>query len=779
MSNSTDSSLFTFDPAWPWSFGSIGLQAFLLVALVLVGLTVWTYHGVRGANSRRTATLIALRLLALVIACLACLRPSLALRDELRVPSTLIIAADASESMTIQDQHNNQSRWGYLQRILGDVQPQLDELRDQFNIATVPYRFAGEIADYDPSVKADGKRTDFGEMLNALSERHSSDRFLRGLLVLSDGADNGTRYPPLTLAAKWRTLPCPIHTFAFGQTTTSSTQHDIAITAIIPEPSPVATKGKLTVRGMIDAPGFENANVRVHLFVHEKEGETPREIAQDAKLLRTTGNEVRLVCDAPANPGEIKLTLKVDPLPGEVTQANNEISTYLTVTKEGISVLYVEGKYRAWEPKFIRMALSQDPRIRLFEAVRLSDEPPAGPDADLFHFDRQFYDVIIIGDITARRLSAGNPAALDTIYKQVFERGAGLMMIGGYESFGNSDWDGTKLANLLPVELNATDQINSPVQMVPTFEGLQHYVMRLAENEKNNASLWNKLPKLDGMTRLGRPKPQSFVLAKSGSGDPILVGQIHFGSGRTLAFAGDTTWRWRHNEEGARAHSRFWHQLVLWLAKRDETEGNVSILPDSRRLPAGGKLGFAVKLRGKSGVEIPDKDTHFEVTAVGPEKAQTKVPTAREHGEERGTFWKTDQPGEYTLEAKGWGTDVDGKALNNLPPARIRFVVYQDDTETLRQAADHDFLNKLASAGGGKFHQADELRQFLKDLTKAPLAQNKSKARLWPDWRRNPSSHGANDQLAALGQSGILMFLLAFVAVVSAEWVLRRVWGFV
>src|SRR4029077_14863926 len=98
------------------------------------------------------------------------------------------------------------------------------------------------------------------------------------------------------------------------------------------------------------------------------------------------------------------------------------------------SVLYVEGKYRAWEPKFIRYALSQEPSIHpLFESVRLNDEPPAGGDADLFQFDKQHYDVIILGDITARRLSGGDPAVLKAMYRQVFARGAGLLMIGGHE----------------------------------------------------------------------------------------------------------------------------------------------------------------------------------------------------------------------------------------------------------------------------------------------------------------------------------------------------------
>ena len=77
-------------------------------------------------------------------------------------------------------------------------------------------------------------------------------------------------------------------------------------------------------------------------------------------------------------PGEVKVTLKVDPLPGEVSQVNNEISTYVTVTKEGVSVLYVEGKYRAWEPKFIRYALSQDPRIRLVRGRAADRRAAAG-----------------------------------------------------------------------------------------------------------------------------------------------------------------------------------------------------------------------------------------------------------------------------------------------------------------------------------------------------------------------------------------------------------------
>src|SRR5439155_4694481 len=124
------------------------------------------------------------------------------------------------------------------------------------------------------------------------------------------------------LAGKWRGLPCPIHTFAFGETTTTANIRDLAFTGIRPEPSPVAVKGQLSVKGVLDAPGFINQRVRVHLFLNDQEV-----LAKDETIRKAVGNEVALVCDAPAKPGEVKVTLKVDPLPGELTQLNNEIST--------------------------------------------------------------------------------------------------------------------------------------------------------------------------------------------------------------------------------------------------------------------------------------------------------------------------------------------------------------------------------------------------------------------------------------------------------------------
>ena len=75
------------------------------------------------------------------------------------------------------------------------------------------------------------------------------------------------------------------------------------------------------------------------------------------------------------------------------------------------------------------------------------------------------------------------PATFDPISSRACgtgSHGAGLMMIGGYDSFGPGGWGNSPLAELLPVEMHVGDgQLNQPLRMVPTPAGLRHYILRL------------------------------------------------------------------------------------------------------------------------------------------------------------------------------------------------------------------------------------------------------------------------------------------------------------
>ena len=109
----------TIDPAWPWSIPGVGLLALAGVVGLLVLLTVWTYLGTKGSNFRRLMMVLALRLGALVVACLLVLRPSLAMQeDEASLPSKLIILVDYSQSMNVKDEFNDFSRWANGRRLL-------------------------------------------------------------------------------------------------------------------------------------------------------------------------------------------------------------------------------------------------------------------------------------------------------------------------------------------------------------------------------------------------------------------------------------------------------------------------------------------------------------------------------------------------------------------------------------------------------------------------------------------------------------------------------------
>ena len=125
-------------------------------------------------------------------------------------------------------------------------------------------------------------------------------------------------------------------------------------------------------------------------------------------------------------------------------------------------------------------------------------------------------------------------------------------------------------------------------------------------------------------------------------------------------------------------------------------------------------------MRSKGGVDL--KDGTYKVEVVGPDGVKTPVPTARTATEDRGAFVKTDAAGEYRITVRGEAKDPSsGEVVNGETSAR--FIVYDEDIEMSRRAADHDFLKKLAAAGGGDFHRVEELPAFLRRMQTENLAQ--------------------------------------------------------
>ncbi|OWK45038.1 Threonine dehydrogenase [Fimbriiglobus ruber] len=824
--NETDI-FFSTNPAEPWSFYPLGSAALALVAAGLIGLTLWTYLGHPQASRRRVALVLALRLVALVVALLTALRPSVGIQEDPKLPSTLLIGIDMSESMTVPDELNNQTRIAAVRKTLDRCSGVLDELRTEQNVNVVMYGFGPAdfneaVHKYDPAAPPKFNKSDYGIYLNKTFERWQGERFVRGHLIIGDGQDNGTGPRPEAEAARWRQAGRQVHTFAVGQPTTDSDAKDVAVKSVSvvsgnPDGS-VFIKTDFTLRVVLDARGFDGATVPVEASFDTGDG-YKRELVQPTKLISGKEVVVELKLKAPDRPGEIKIKVEVPPasVPGDVAPSNNTIETYLTVTKEGVRVLLVNRL--TYEHAFIRNALAADPRIDLYVVTRQTDEPATPQEQEDFDFDNRAYDVIILGNVSARQLQAIDPALPAKIRDQVMKKGVGLLMTGGHATFrgtqGIADaggWRGVKeITDILPVDLDKTPPVPDTVftdagarfQFLPTFQslnpagGTQDYLVRLADKPDATAELWNRLnarqsrSRFTGLNRIGTPKSTAtlFAVASPETGDhplplkpgeerqyaPVLVGHQPGGTGsngRVLVLAAQDTFLWRRlglpeTNDGIQIHARFWRQMVRWLAHQEDEEGAAFAKPELRRLPLGGKNTIRVGLRQSGGAAA--HDPKFDVKVIAPGESEEAARPRTVVPDPDGGFKLTYDPtaaGEYVVKVTATGKDGTGKDVKG--EASARFLAYPEASdEMLRKAANPETLKRIATAGGGQFYRLEDLPTFLKDLKAQPLEAVKPRPRYIPDWRRDHSK-------------GFLPgWLVVFVTLLGTEWALRRLWGMV
>lgn len=801
-------------PAFPWSLSGVGLPLFGLVAVLLVLLTLWAYLRHPQATPRRVLIVLILRLIALTLALTTALRLSVGFQEDPKLPSHLLVGVDLSESMMVKDEINSQTRIDAVRKALEKCQPIIDELQNDHQCTIHFYGFGSndwnEAAGvYDPLAPANAKKSDYGAYLNRTLERWRSERFLRGHVVIGDGADNGTSFNALAEAGRWRSS-APLHAVAVGRTDSVSNSRDVAVTQISCDPEPVPIKTDLTVRAIINQVGFPGATVKAILSIDEGDGFKEQSVER-VKLEKSVGNEVVFRIKAPGKAGEVKVKVEVPPetVPGDVAPANNSRQTYLTVTKEGVRILLVD-RWR-FEGTRIVDAWRADKRIDVTRVYRQDDQPADAKEKAEFDFENKAYDVIVIGNISAKQLQAIHPKLPEQIRDQVFKKGTGLLFLGGEASFAGTPgrayadgFRGTALEDLLPVQIaepfspaaRQADQVNARFQTVPTNEGLDHYLMKVADSAEQSRSWWTQLngkdtqdtlSRITGLSKVGRPKDTAKVLAyASADRQPVKIGeraydlpiilavhQIGDGNrGRVAAFMGQDSYVWeafgkKMNREGTQLHRRFWKQMILWLAHQEQDEGAAYARPQFRELPAGSEQTVRVGLRGQGGAEI--KDANFQVKVIAPGQnagqGETKPSVADPNGGAKVAF-NALVAGEYTVTVAATGKDNQGAEIKG--EASARFFAYPDvSDEMLRTAADHEFLKSLAGAGGGQFLRLDDLPQFFRSIIDQKLPTTKPKPRFFPDWRRDHSK-------------GFLPgWLILFVVIVGLEWGLRRLWGMV
>ncbi|MGA2064438.1 MAG: glutamine amidotransferase [Thermoguttaceae bacterium] len=211
-----------------------------------------------------------------------------------------------------------------------------------------------------------------------------------------------------------------------------------------------------------------------------------------------------------------------------------------------------------------------------------SDEPPPAT------FGRRQYALYVVSDYPAARFGA---AAMAHVAGRV-ARGAGLLMLGGWESyFGRSgEYHQSPLAEVLPVVMQTADDRCNYAQPCLIRQVAEHPILK--------GLPWDAPPGIGGRNLVG-PKPDArtlltsvpFVVRRTKRGwqffhdeeSPLLVVGRH-GRGRTAALATDVAPHWvgglvdwgdrrvAQNVAGelfevGNWYARFFHNLLAWTGR--------------------------------------------------------------------------------------------------------------------------------------------------------------------------------------------------------------------
>ena len=761
-----------------WSIAPVGGVWFTLV--VALGLTLVMLIGPEKKRlaRRQRAWLFVLRGATALLLLLAMCRPTLVTTETERLPGSLVVLLDNSRSMQITDSLGNASRWDALKSVLRGSREQLAELADTWDLKLYQFNETIQVAklvegEVDLPKEPDGPQTAIGSALEDVLEREAQQRMV-AVLLLSDGAQRAFAprdVQPQTVVRRLAIDNIPLYTFTFGKPALGL-QSDLRVEDLLVN-DVVFAETPITVQASIGADGYANQTYKVQLLWETPEG-TMEVVDTHQVLIDSQRRRISVpLSHTPMRAGEYKVSVQIVDNSGswpegELVTSNNMQSTFVTVLKGGVNILYLAGASRinghpGIEPRFVRSALAahSDLNVRYevlnYRKTKIDLRPL---------LEEGNFDVFLLADVDVNGL---NPPTWNKMAEAV-DRGAGLAMLGGFHSFGPGGFRGSPIAPLLPMSMGRAERqnfgepvrqdmhIRGPLQFSPVPLGDSLHPIVHLQDENNQEIDWAALPALDGANRLEPSllKPGAQVLAtSSGAANwPLLVAGA-WGNGRTLAFAADSTWHWQMEGFGD-VHRRFWRQLALWLARKDDTDREaVWVRLDGRRYQRGSRIDFSLGATG--GEREAMTAANFDVQVEMPDGSKSPVrPTPR--GEQFvGNFSETQLPGDYQV------TVTATRSGQLLGTSQARFTVPDLDMELDQPAAEPTLLASLAGltaeAGGAGLapEELPDLLEQLKSRTDEFEEEIEIKQTLWDTWP----------------------MLLLLVVLLSGEWFLRKRWGLV
>lgn len=733
-------------PIAPWLVALLAL-----VAIVVAGVTYARHPGT--ISRGRRALLATLRAIAIVIVAVALARPVLVLSTSIQQRNVVAVVVDDSRSMSVRDTDAG-ARSDVVARLAGGADSALlKALSSRYQLRVFRLGSGGRLADA-ASIPYDGTRTRLAESLLRIEDDLTGVP-TAGIVLLSDGADNSSASadaePIADQLLSLRARQLPIYTVGIGRERFAK---DVEV-ARVEAPRTLLRNASLFVQVVLVQRGY--GGVRVPIVVED----SGRIVGTATALLPRDGEAVSVRIRVPATEvGARLLEVKIPLQPGELIAENNARSTLVVVRDRREKILYVEGEPR-FELKFLRKAVEADGNVQLVTLLRSAKDKflRLGVDDSLelaagFPRTREelfAYRAVILGSIEAAFFTADQLRMLGDF---VSERGGGLLMLGGRDSFGEGGYGGTAVSDALPVELQGV--VGDPAALVtlratPTSPGAGHPALQLAATDSLSAARWATLPPLTSVNRLGRSKPGATVLLNGVTADgvttrPLLAFQ-RYGRGKAIVFGAQDSWLWQMEASipvDDQTHETFWRQMLRWL---------VSDVPDRVETLVAEESGPGEGIALRSTVS----DSGF-LKANGA-TVQGTVTTPSGVTQDVSLEWAVERDGEYRTTYVPEGNGVHEVRLHavvgsDTVASEAAFVrVAPPTNEYFGAEMRPAMLRQIAEETGGRYYPAERALEVAQDMVySASGATVVEKQDLWD----------------------MPILLVVLLAVLGAEWALRR-----
>jgi len=729
-----------------FSGGAAQLRAVAAAAL-LAGFSVWHYGALRSrVSSRRALVLTLLRGTAIALVLVLIAGPRFVQRTFNPVRRPLAVAIDISRSMGLR---------GGLDRT------RLDRVRDflesrefgKFAAGFVPGYFTVSESlspisrDGIGALQPAGPRTDLVAALRGVDGTGAP----AALVLFTDGGHGGAGRAA-ALAAQ-PDLPLLIVGVGAGERTI-----DAEIAAA--EPPAIAFAGQaLQIHVLLRASGLGGRSVPLLL----KRGE--QVLVSQTVVLPGDGQDLNALLEwTPPAPGSYPLVVQLPVQEGEQILDNNRAELPIEAVRDKIRVLLVTGQ-PSWSYRFLRAALKGDPSLDVvsFIILRTATDAVDVPQQDLslipFPTQKIFLEELPNFDLLVFDNFASQPfmpsAYLDKI-EEFVRKGGGFWMLGGPLSYLGGRYQSGPLAAVLPLLLPDAPPAGGgfrdlPVQPRLTPAGRTHPFFQ------GSADRGGEPPPLRGYNITGAVKPGAVVLAEvpleDGRSQPLVV-LGRYGDGRVLSVLTDSLWDWAFAEAGRgrgnRAYLTFVRQAVRWSIGDPQLQP-LKVEPERLRIAPGDPLRARIRVLGED--FLPSARTELSVTLRGPD------------GESRALVPTLEAPGIYRIEALAAGEG----SWEIAAAASIRGATYAHAATTVSASwPPEEFRSPGLNRAAVTALLAGRRGAFLELGTAGATAAALVKA------LEELTSSGANERADSKPLAEMLPVFFALLAVLAAEWILRR-----